>query len=112
MSTEQMCPRRSESPLQVTKPPDTWLGDVGARTCSYCGSFHSDDFFAKVEQGFEVTPTDKNYKTYISDGKFYFQHLDGQPQRDRFITLYNSKTMKLAYPGHFYSMPFFCKRGP
>lgn len=40
--------------------------------------------------------------------KFYFQHLSIE-QRDRFIALYNDKTMKIDYPGHFYVMPFFCK---
>lgn len=41
--------------------------------------------------------------------KFYFQHLSGE-QRTRFIQLYNEKRMRLAFPGHFYVLPFFCRR--
>ena len=40
-------------------------------------------------------------------GKFYFQHLSPE-QQNKFIELYNAKKMKLGYPGHFYSRPFFC----
>jgi hypothetical protein len=38
--------------------------------------------------------------------KFYFQHLS-DAQRDHFIDLYNSRTMKLAYPHYFYARPYF-----
>lgn len=38
--------------------------------------------------------------------KFYFQHLSVD-QRKRFVDLYNDKTLKLAFPGHFYVRPFF-----
>lgn len=39
--------------------------------------------------------------------KFYFQHLSPE-QQTRFIEFYNSKQMKLGYPGNFYVRPFFC----
>lgn len=42
--------------------------------------------------------------------KFYFQHLS-TAQRHRFIELMNEGRLKLAYPGHFYVLPFFAKRG-
>lgn len=41
--------------------------------------------------------------------KFYFQHLS-EAQRTRFVELINSKVMKVGMPGHFYVLPFFCKR--
>jgi hypothetical protein len=41
--------------------------------------------------------------------KFYFQHLSAD-QRQEFIALYNDKVMRVGYPGHFYSLPFFCRR--
>lgn len=101
------CPRRSEAPYQIT-PPETDNWDKG--TCSYCGSISQEDFLAAVEAGEEIGPTDKSYKAYIHSGsfrKFYFQHLD-ESGRAKFIELYNNKTMKLGYPGYFYTRPFFC----
>lgn len=41
--------------------------------------------------------------------KFYFQHLDGD-QQQRFIDLLNAGKLNLAYPGHFYVLPFFAAR--
>lgn len=38
--------------------------------------------------------------------KFYFQHLSWE-QKQRFVDLYNEQKIKLAYPGHFYTRPFF-----
>jgi hypothetical protein len=107
------CPRRSESPFVSydTKPgveedKDEWRA---GNTCSYCGSMHQADFFAAIEEGAELSPTDKSYKVYVgSNRKFYFQHLD-QEGRTRFIELYNDGKMKLRFPGYFYVHPFFCK---
>lgn len=42
------------------------------------------------------------------EAKFYYQHLSDE-QRMEFIALYNSKQMKVGYPGHFYRLPFFCR---
>lgn len=84
---------------------DTW-----GPTCSYCGSISPAEFFTLVESGASIGPTDKNYKAYVDVGphqkKFYFQHLDADDRR-RFIELYNSKRMKLGYPGYFYARPYF-----
>ena len=44
--------------------------------------------------------------------KFYFQHLDTQALRDRFIELHNAKKIKIGFPGHFYVRPFFCSAQP
>lgn len=100
-------------------------GSIGAgqRCCSYCGSMHPDDFFAAIEAGWEVEPTDKNYKSYVTEKlggalqpvsgkhhKFYFQHLD-TAQQQRFIELLNTGKMRLGYPGRFYALPFFISRG-
>lgn len=66
-----------------------------------------------VRQGKSLEPTDKNYKTYVDlpteFSKFYFQHLS-EAQRKEFVRLVNAGTVKLAYPGHFYVLPFFMKR--
>lgn len=159
-----VCGRQGESHLGGEGPQAFWEADG---TCSYCGSMSPDQFFAAVDAGAQITPTDKSYKAYVtvptenpgemeittsangkggglppdgegwilatpevcerykwskwSDGplwvkpsprpatreaKFYFQHLDDAGM-NRFIELLNAKTMKLAYPGHFYSRPYF-----
>jgi hypothetical protein len=74
-SAEHSCPRRSEAPYQ-TPGPDTWttghgLGgqDAAGPSCSYCGSLNPDRFMELVRQGWEIGPTDKNYKAYL--GKPY-----------------------------------------
>lgn len=59
------CPR-GPAPGGPFKPPFDgsahWREDG---TCSYCGSASPEAFFAAVEAGYEVTPTDKSYKVYI-----------------------------------------------
>ena len=57
-----------------------------------------------------------SYKAYVRGapggsptGKFYFQHLS-EEGRIKFVDLLNSKKMKLATPGYFYTLPFFCRR--
>lgn len=108
-----VCGRQSEGPSGAGQPEAFWERDG---TCSYCGSLSADQFFAAIEAGAEVGPTDKSYKVYLrGDGvpevrgaaKFYFQHLD-QAGQDRFIELFNAKRMKIGYPGHFYALPYFC----
>jgi hypothetical protein len=42
--------------------------------------------------------------------KFYFQHLDEAGQV-KFIDLYNTRKLRLGFPGHFYRLPFFCTPG-
>lgn len=42
-------------------------------------------------------------------GKFYFQHLS-EDQKRQFIQLMNEKKLNLAFPGHFYRLPFFVQR--
>lgn len=117
MSDKFTCPRAIEdgsvSPVFKFGTEHVWREDG---TCSYCGGLSEDKFFEAVEAGLEVTPTDKSYKAYVRGapggsptGKFYFQHLSEEGRR-RFVDLLNSKTMKLATPGHFYVMPFFCQR--
>jgi hypothetical protein len=34
-------------------------------TCSYCGSLSPEQFFAAIDAGCELGPTDKNYKVYV-----------------------------------------------
>ena len=110
----QPCPRMEEdgtgyaSPFKFGEPE--WR-DNG--TCSYCGSMSPTQFFRAIEAGAEIGPTDKNYKVYVdggpddwNHGKFYFQHLD-EPDKRRFIDLYNEGVMNLGYPGNFYTRPFF-----
>lgn len=106
-----VCPRRAESLLPHTladgAPSD--LREDGS--CRYCGSSTEDQFFAHVEAGKTVDPTDKSYKVYIhgtGTGKFYFQHLSPEG-RSKFIDLYNERKMVMAYPGHFYVRPYFTR---
>lgn len=115
MSDKFTCPRAVEdgatSPVFRFGTEHEWRPDG---TCSYCGSMSEDRFFHCVEElGLEVTPTDKSYKAYVRGapgaGKFYFQHLS-EAGKARFIELANSKRMRLAFPGRFYVLPFFCGR--
>lgn len=84
----------------------------GYRTCTYCGSINPEDFLVLAAAGKQITPTDKSYKAYISlvtgEAKFYYEHFSAE-QQDKFATLYNEKKLKLAHPGFFYVLPFFCK---
>jgi hypothetical protein len=43
------------------------------------------------------------------EAKFYYQHLSKEQKRE-FVDLHNDKTMRVGYPGHFYSLPFFMTR--
>jgi len=158
-----LCPRRSESGMAIAQKGKDWWGNRdGHKSCSYCGSLSPAEFFAAIDAGADVTPTDKNYKAYVElanplagqtvvvaresgsaydgDGKpnrpdlthaeklagyydrpimgtaaptktakFYFQHLS-EAERERFIELLNAKKIKLAFPGYFYRLPFFCQR--
>jgi hypothetical protein len=111
------CGRRGESHFGATDKlnPDRYHehhGD-GVATCSYCGGMSEEDFFRLVEDGATVGPTDKSYKAYVEHpslrfGKFYFQHLSDDG-KTRFIALYNERKMKLGYPGHFYTKPYFAR---
>lgn len=108
------CPRREDSPVAASAFP----GDDNYATrdcCSFCGSMNPDTLMTRLEeQTVELTPTDKNYKIYVKNAggtpieaiKFYFQHFSVE-QRQRFVDLLNEKKLKLAFPGHFYTPPFF-----
>lgn len=126
------CPRRVENGMVDPNSPfvgagadlDEWrvredpehpgLINTGMPACSYCGSLSPEFFLERVEEGWEVGPTDKNYKAYLKnpssgpEGKFYFMHLD-EEQKRTFIELYNEKKMAIGYPGHFYKKPYFCQ---
>ncbi len=116
------CPRRSETgPWAQTPGVDKWEnrphGRIGQEeigsSCSFCGSLNPERFMDLLRQGWFLGPTDRSYKAYIShaatgrSGKFYFQHLSADQQRD-FITLYNAG-LNVGYPGHLYVMPYFAK---
>ncbi len=106
------CPRRSENPaLYAGEPGNDHWSDEAIPVCSYCGSINPDLFMRMMEEGKELSPTDKVYKAYVSIGKFYFQHLS-TAQMKRFVELYNLKIMKVGFPGHFYVMPFFMVAKP
>lgn len=57
-----VCGRQNEGYRANAQPAAYWGGDG---TCSYCGSISEEAFFAAVEAGAEVGPTDKSYKAYI-----------------------------------------------
>lgn len=84
-------------------------------TCTFCGSINPDTFMKAVRAGQQITPTDKNYKAYLSIPgrsftKFYFQHLS-EDQKHEFVELYNNQTM-LIEDGGFYVLPYFVKLVP
>lgn len=68
------CPRRMAEygPWERVENLDSWCagrglasqGAVGV-SCSFCGSLHPDRFVELVREGWEVGPTDKNYKAYL-----------------------------------------------
>ena len=106
------CPRRDESHFGET---NRLTPDAFCPTCSYCNSVSPKRLFEIIEAGGEIGPTDKNYKAYVRGGgaskreiKFYFRHFSDEDMT-RFIELYNSKKMKIGYPGHFYRAPFFMR---
>lgn len=114
MTDKFFCPRGAgpDSPFKAPMNGEaTWREDG---TCSYCGSLRPDAFFAAVEAGATVVPTDKSYKAYVRGGtlhgqsKVYFQHFD-EADQNRFIGLVNDKRMAMGIPGHFYVLPFFCR---
>lgn len=70
----QTCPRRMHEvgPWPHEEHLDTWTagpGLIGQDTvglsCSFCGSLNPDQFIDLVRGGWEVGPTDKNYKAYL-----------------------------------------------
>lgn len=79
-------------------------------TCDYCGGLNPETVLNLIEfDGAEVTPTDKNYKIYVNGKKVYFEDFTDE-QKSKFISLYNDKKMKMAYPGHFYVLPYFTSK--
>ncbi len=81
---------------------DTWNGG----TCSYCGSIKPEDLLAAIKEGQTICPTDKNYKVYLGNKKFYFQHFT-EDQKREFVELLNAKKIVFDHPGHFYVLPYF-----
>jgi len=61
---DTICPRQAnEATLEVQRRHVAhWRED---KTCSYCGSMDEASFFAAIEAGCELTPTDKTYKAYV-----------------------------------------------
>jgi len=137
MTDELICPRRIENPDMIgwhtANPHDEWkrtsdwkevpLGTPNYKLCSYCGSMQPEVILEGIERElFELGPTDKNYKVYISRittnganvsssthvGKFYFQHFDAE-QRRRFIELWNQWRIVFGHPGYFYVTPYFAQ---
>ena len=84
------------------------------KTCSYCGSLHPEEVLLRIQEGNELIPTDKNYKAYIylpsGQKKAYFQHFE-ERHKNQFIKLLNAGIVKIAFPDHFYVLPFFVQKG-
>lgn len=61
------CPQQGSATMGVQLAHQTqWENrDGGYICCSYCGSLSPYEFFAAIERGNEVVPTDKNYKAYV-----------------------------------------------
>lgn len=45
----------------------------------------------------------------LAQVKFYYQHFNEEHRRE-FIEMANARKLNIGYPGHFYVLPFFCKR--
>jgi len=66
-----------------------------------------------------VSESELTIPQHRDEAKFYFQHLSEEQKRE-FVDRYNARNkqsypeygMKLAYPGHFYRLPFFMVRAP
>ena len=79
-------------------------------TCSHCGGMRPSIALKAIREGATVVPTDKNYKCYVEGvslpgcpaNKCYFNHFS-EAQAIEFVVLVETKKMKLASPGHFYS---------
>jgi hypothetical protein len=137
----QTCPRRMHEmgPWDRSEGQDSWRSEPrregeAVPYCSFCGSLHPGQFLKLIAEGWAVEPTDKNYKAYLHpvhsgperesvpgqplpeisphiQAKFYYQHLSPS-QQQQFIDLYNGGSMRMAYPGHFYVVPFFMRLAP
>src|SRR3546814_14069437 len=55
-----LCPRRGEGGPFSDHGSDYWHESDGVQACSYCGSIHPDAFFAAIEAGHQLGPTDKS----------------------------------------------------
>jgi hypothetical protein len=100
------CPRRLNEfgPWDHTEGQDVPIRD----RCPFCGSLTGDAFMVRVRAGERLGPTDKSYKVYLDDAKFYFQHLS-EDQRREFFELYRDGKLNVGYPGRFYVLPFFIR---
>lgn len=98
------CPRRSDGigVYSDLTDSDRWTNEH----CSWCGSMQPEAFLDQASHSVKLGPTDKDYKVYVGDDKFYFQHLNSD-QKDAFIVLLNTSKLNLGYPGEFYVLPFF-----
>lgn len=113
----QRCPRRDEGP-NFFPEGDLWAyghGIITKRkilTCNYCGSCHPDFFMEKLQEGWQLGTTDKNYKAYLGTpegedvAKFYFQHLS-EEQRQEFVRLINEKKITFSGGFGFSRLPYF-----
>ena len=61
---DTICPRQANEATMIApfSHKAHWREDG---TCSYCGSLREEDFFAAIEAGEQLSPTDKSYKAYI-----------------------------------------------
>lgn len=111
---KQRCPDRGEFSVfkyqDDSEFPDRWdLGPDDNRTCSYCGSIHSDDLIKiaqlTLEDGrYGIEGTTKSYKFYIkqpgvrnaSEGaiKFYMIHAPKTPTEEEQLLF--SKALKVT----------------
>ncbi len=113
------CPSRLLSPQYKSKSlpdEDNWemrnifKNNKLNKFCSFCGSLHPEIFIDLVSKGAVLVPTDKNYKAYLeyqnSSSKFYFWHLS-KSDINRYIEIAEKKKINFAFPGFFYTKPFF-----
>ena len=63
------CGRRMSDlgPWKREEGLDGWRDRDGVRACTFCGSMHPEDFFAAIDRGLKIVPTDKSYKLYVDN---------------------------------------------
>lgn len=106
------CPRRFSNfgPWEREEGLDGWGPhhmNASLRSCTFCGSLHPDEFMARIkvdEPKSKLNFSDKAYKTYVGDLKFYWEHLSEEQMRE-FVQLWNERKVTSEYG----ALPYFMR---
>lgn len=89
-------------------PGDNWIFLTKQNIASLCAGFSKQDYDYAQQWNLDRWVMISKHPPMKQD-KFYFQHFT-EEECQKFIELYNSRKMKLGYPGRFYVSPFFARR--